>query len=71
MKKGDMVRFAKPEEVDHLNSKSWPKIAKRHFGVLIEHDKLMGTAQVLHEGDLYRIRVVFVEKASKRDFQND
>ena len=65
MKAGDMVRFAKPEEIDVLNSKGWPKTAKRHIGILVKHDKLMGMAHVLFEGEIFRLRSVFVEKAGK------
>ena len=65
MKAGDMVRFAKPEEIDVLNSKGRPKTAKRHIGILVKHDKLMGMAHVLFEGEIFRLRSVFVEKAGK------
>lgn len=65
MIEGDIVRFAKWEEVDTLNSKGWPKTAKRHLGILVKHDKLSGTAHVLYEGEVLRLRSVFVEKASK------
>ncbi len=65
MKAGDIVRFAKPEEIDTLNSKGWPKTAKRHIGILVKHDKLMGMAHVLFEGEIFRLRSVFVEKAGK------
>lgn len=68
MKEGDMVRFAKWEEVNVQNSKSWPGTPKNHIGILVEHDKLMGLARVLHEGKLYNLRTVFVQKAGKKDF---
>jgi len=71
MKQGDIVRFAKPGEIDTLNSKGWPKIAKRHIGILLEHNKLMGTAQVLYEGEVYKLRCVFVEKAGRKDFDKN
>ena len=44
MKEGDMVRFAKWEEVNVQNSKSWANTPKNHLGILVEHDKLMGLA---------------------------
>ena len=72
MQQGDMVRFAKWEEMstsDIRNSKNWSKVPKDHMGVLIEHDKLMGTAHVLYEGEVVKIRSVFVQKAGKKDFE--
>ncbi len=68
MKEGDMVRFAKWEEVNIKNSKAWANTPKNHLGILVEHDKLMGLARVLHEGELYNLRAVFVQKAGKKDF---
>ncbi|MBG17676.1 MAG: hypothetical protein CMB77_04910 [Euryarchaeota archaeon] len=64
---GDVVRFAKWEEVDTRNSKNWPLTPKNHIGVLIEHDKLMGTTRILHHGEVLKVRPVFVEKAGKKD----
>lgn len=69
MKSGDMVRFAKWEEVDATKSQNWARAPKRHLGILVEHDKLMGIAHVLHEGQLYKLRSVFVEKAGKKDIK--
>ena len=75
MKKGDIVRFVKWEELsieEIRNSRGWSKIPKKYFGVLVEHDKLMGTAHVMHEGEVLRVRSVFVEKAGKKDLiEND
>tara|TARA_Y100000287_G_C14048917_1_gene270193 strand:+ start:267 stop:542 length:276 start_codon:yes stop_codon:yes gene_type:complete len=71
MKEGDIVRFAKWEEIDTLNSKSWPSAPKNHIGMLVKHDKLMGTAHVIYKGELLRIRSVFVEKAGKKDLQKN
>ena len=70
MKVGDFVRFAKTEEVDHRYSRQWNSAPKPYLGVLIEHDKLMGTAYVLHEGKVHKLRAVFVTKAGKKDFEN-
>ncbi len=67
MKEGDVVRFAKWEEVDTRNSKNWPLTPKNHIGILIEHDKLMGTTRILHRGEVLKVRPVFVEKAGKKD----
>ena len=67
MKKGDMVRFAKWEDVSSMNSKHWPLAKKDYIGVLVKHDKLMGTAHVLYEGEILKIRPVFVEKAGRKD----
>ena len=72
MKKGDLVRFARWEEMsnsDIRNSKNWSRVPKNHMGVLIEHDKLMGTVHILHEGEVVKIRSVFVQKAGKKDFE--
>lgn len=69
MKSGDMVRFAKWEEVDLKNSKTWGSEPKPYIGILIEHDKLMGVAQVLHEGEIYKLRSVFVQKAGRKDYE--
>ena len=68
MTKGDMVRFAKWVEVDVRDSKGWHRQEKPHLGILVEHDKLLGVAHILHLGELYRIRTVFEEKAGRRDF---
>ena len=70
MKVGDMVRFAKWEEVDIRDSRTWPEEPKPYVGILVEHNKLLGMASVLHEGIIHNIRPVFVEKAGKRDFEN-
>ena len=69
MKSGDMVRFAKWEEVDTTKSQNWSQTPKLHVGILVEHDKLMGTAHVLHEGKVHKLRSVFVEKAGKKDIK--
>jgi len=72
MKEGDMVRFAKWEELDSetvTNSKNWSKAPKPHLGLLIKHDKLMQSVHVLHEGCVLQIRPVFVEKAGRKDFE--
>ena len=73
MQQGDMVRFAKWEELSTSvvsgNTKKWHLAPKDHLGVLVEYDKLMGTAHVLHDGVIHKIRAVFVEKAGKRDYE--
>ena len=65
-----MVRFAKWEEVDIQDSKSWPRTPKPHVGMLIEHDRLMSTAHILYEGEVFKVRAVFVEKAGKKDLND-
>lgn len=58
MKEGDPVRFAS----------DWrPESVKDKIGLLVEHDKLMGTAHVLYEGKVLKLRVSQVEKAGKKD----
>ena len=72
MKKGDMVRFAKWEEVmdsPFKRSTAWHAAPKNHIGILVEHDKLMGAVHVLCEGEVYKVRPVFVQKAGKKDFE--
>lgn len=69
MKKGDIVRFALWEEVD-VQDREWKDQLKNHVGLLVEHDKLMGTAYVLYKGDIHKLRAVFVEKAGKKDLHN-
>ena len=73
MKEGDLVRFAKWEELtaeDIQHTKRWHLAPKNHVGVLVEHDKLMGSVRILYKGDIYSVRPVFVEKAGKKDFQD-
>lgn len=65
MKDGDMVRFAKWGEFDY--NEPWHLAAKPHIGMLIEYDRLMKIAHILHEGEMLSIRAQFVEKAGKRD----
>ena len=72
MVKGDIVRFAKWEELSSeivSNSKNWGRAPKKHIGILVDHDKLMGTAYILHEGNVLSVRPVFVQKAGKKDFE--
>ena len=70
MKEGDIVRFARWEEIPvSMGTKNWHKVPKKNIGILIKHDKLMGTAHVLHEGELIKVRSVFVQKAGRKDVQ--
>ena len=72
MKVGDMVRFAKWGEVQGSQwkaSKHWHLAPKKYVGILVEHDKTMGTASVLYHGEIYRVRHVFVQKAGKKDYR--
>ena len=72
MQEGDMVRFAKWEEMssDQISqSRHWHLVPKKHIGVLVRRDKLLGTAHILHEGEVLKIRPVFVQKAGKKDFE--
>jgi hypothetical protein len=74
MQEGDMVRFAKWEEMsasDIRNSKTWSKVPKNHVGILVDHSKLMGEALVLYEGEILKLRAVFVQKAGKKDFEKE
>ena len=67
MKEGDVVRFAMWDEVFPLASEKWHTVPKPYIGSLIEHDKLMGTVTLLYEGEILKLRSVFVEKAGKKD----
>ena len=72
MKQGDVVRFAKWEEVwdsQWKDSKHWHLAPKNHIGILAEHDKLMGSAHILYKGNIIKVRQVFVEKAGKKDYE--
>lgn len=72
MKNEDIVRFAKWEEVSGSqwkDSKKWHLAPKNHIGILVEHDKLMGTAHILCKGEVLKVRQVFVEKAGKKDYE--
>lgn len=70
MKNGDLVRFAKWEEVDISDSKSWSKQLKPHIGILVAHDKLMGKAHILYEGEVIEVRAQFAEKAGRKDAES-
>lgn len=64
-----MVRFAKPDEINIRDSRSWNSEPKPYIGILIEHDKLMGVVQVLYEGQIFKLRSVFVQKAGRKDYE--
>lgn len=68
MKEGDLVRFAMWGEFDH--TMDWNKAEKTHIGTLINYDKLMQTATVLHEGNLYKVRSQLIEKAGRKDAES-
>lgn len=70
MKEGDMVRFAKWEEVDYRDSKNWHNQPKPHIGILIQHDKTMQITEILHAGEVIRVRQQFVEKAGRKDYES-
>ncbi len=71
MKPGDIVRFAKWQEVDISDSKTWHMQPKPHVGILIKHDKLMQVAEILCEGEVFRVRHQFAEKAGKGDIKSE
>ena len=70
MKPGDMVRFAMWKHIDPTDSKKWNDQPKPHIGILVAHDKLMGTAYILYEGEVIKIRSQFAEKAGRKDFNS-
>jgi hypothetical protein len=65
MKAGDIVRFHMWEDL--VNVDDWFSTPKERIGILIEHNKLMGTAEILYKGEIIKERVQFVEKAGKKD----
>ena len=67
MMEGDLVRFAKWEEVHPRSSREWSSVPKRHIGTLLKHDKLMCTCEVLYNGAIIKMRSQLVEKAGKKD----
>lgn len=69
MQEGDLVRFAKWQEVDVRDSRAWPSQAKPHIGMLVKHDKVMDVVYILYEGEVLKIRSVFAEKAGKKDIE--
>lgn len=73
MKVGDLVRFAKWDDFTSeqiSKSKDWHLMPKNYFGILVEHDKLMKTADIFYEGEILKLRSVFVTKAGKKYFEN-
>ena len=65
MKVGDMVRFAKWEDILDIND--WSSTPKKNIGILIKQDTLMKTNLVLCMGELYKVRSQLVEKAGQKD----
>ena len=63
MKTGDIVRFAKWEDIMDIDD--WSTTPKKHVGLLISYDKLMKLALVLHNCELLKIRGQLIEKAGK------
>ena len=67
MKVGDIVRFARWEEIIDIND--WSTTPKTHLGLLVSHDKLGMTAEILCEDEIINSRVQLVEKAGKKGAQ--
>jgi len=63
MKTGDIVRFAKWEDIVDIDD--WSTTPKKHIGLLISYDKLMKSALVLYDCELFKIRGQLIEKAGK------
>ena len=68
MSPGDIVRFAKFDEIINING-DWTDTPKKHLGLLIDYDKLMKVAVVLHHSGIWDGRAQLVEKAGRRDFE--
>lgn len=64
MKVGDLVRFAKWGEFDHLGN--WTEVEKPYIGILVEHDKLMGFARILLGEEIFKVRSQLVESRETR-----
>lgn len=67
MKLGDIVRFAKWEDIWDIND--WSTTPKNQIGLLVEYDSLNKLATVLCEGEFFCVRGQLVEKAGKKDFE--
>lgn len=61
MKDGDIVRFR-----DVLNHRT-QELSAWKYGLLIEYRKWEKIANVLHEGEVLRLRAEYVTKAGKKD----
>ena len=66
MRPGDIVRFAMWEDIIDIND--WSTTPKGHMGLLIEHDRVMRLASILHGGQVISVRIQLVEKAGKKDY---
>ena len=69
MKPGDMVRFAKWDDIVDIDD--WSTTPKKHVGILVEYDALMKIAKILYEGELQPHRAQLVEKAGRKDFNRE
>ena len=65
MTAGDLVRFAYWNEI--VNVDDWSTTPKKNVGVLVDYDKLMQIAYILHEGEVLGHRAQLVEKAGRKD----
>ncbi len=67
MTSGDIVRFAKWEDIIDIND--WSTTPKSRIGLLINYDCLNKMAVVLYENETLNVRGQLVEKAGKKDFE--
>ena len=67
MKAGDLVRFHMWKDLKDIDD--WNTTPKERVGVLVHHDKLMGTVEILFEGKIVKERAQFVEKAGRKDIK--
>jgi hypothetical protein len=65
MKVGDLVRFAKWEDIIDIND--WSTTPKKNIGMLVAYDHLMKTATILCEGRTFTSRAALVQKAGRKD----
>ena len=76
MKAGDLVRFKPPyyiNVVDGVYSKDArdPGWKDRLVGLLVKYESWEKMAEVFYEGQVYRIAARNVEKAGKRDYEEN
>ena len=67
MKTGDLVRFAKWDDIVDIDD--WTTTPKKNIGLLIKYDKLMRIATILYKGEIQSHRAQLVEKSGKKDYE--
>ena len=65
MKAGDMVRFKTKSQTFFSRYETWK------IGLLVEYHTWEKVASILYEGNVIRVRAEYVQKAGKKDFENE